>query len=73
MHMTIVFIVKQRSYISNIKGHKMAITELNYVKIVAVHICSKPLTQTAIKNQFRIFGDDIKQAHPQVRGIWKCS
>ena len=46
MHMTIVFIVEQRSYISYIKGHKIAIIKLNYVKIAAVYIYSKPLTQT---------------------------
>ena len=46
MLMTIVFKVEQGSNISYIKGHKIAIVKLNYVKIAAVYICLKSLKQT---------------------------
>ena len=45
MLMTIMFKVEQRSYISYIKGHKITIFKLNYVKIAAAYICLKSLKQ----------------------------
>ena len=41
LHMKIVYKVEQRSYISYIKGHKIAIIKLNYIKIDDMYICSK--------------------------------
>ena len=39
--MKIVYKVEQRSYISYIKGHKIAIIKLNYIKIDDMYNCSK--------------------------------
>lgn len=47
LHMKIAFKVEQRSKISYLKGHKIPIIKLNYIKIEDMYICSKSLTQTS--------------------------
>lgn len=51
-----VFRVEQRSYISYIKGHKIATIKLNYMKIEGICICSKSLKQTPKQHKEPIQG-----------------
>ena len=49
--MTIMSTVEQRSYISYIKGHRIAIIKLTYIKIAAMYIYLKPLKQTSKRHK----------------------